>query len=390
MSVDDPQGSLPTEHAETDCADPSATKLDAQVEVAEASSQSVIPPLVVESPEAKKAVDQRRVIARLIVTPGESTLEINPASTGIEIVANAGVAPPGVAYQVYENATIRVGRSKSNDLVVTDRDVSRFHATFNTSASGVVLSDLSSTNGTFVNTRRLTTPIDLVSGDTVTFGNITTAVSLHIADGGGEHDGTTTALADLRAVEVTVLLADIVSYTRMSQVLPTDDVAKMLRVWFERVGPIIERYGGEIDKYIGDCVMAIWRSGREGAVHAAESAVQAGLEIIAETDQLNGESAWSHGVQFPWRCRTALNSGTALFGNVGTTDQRNYTVLGDAVNIAFRVESLAGKLNKSMLAAENSVSLIKDRFEMERLGSFALEGRAEEVSIYSITGKKSG
>lgn len=337
----------------------------------------------------ESAAEPRRAVARLVIEPGGSTIELNPASLGLAPLQTGNASPTALAFQVFENATVRIGRSKSNDLVVSDRDVSRFHATFNTSASGIVLSDLSSTNGTFVNSRRLTTPIDLVSGDTITFGNITVSLILHVADDQEEHDGTTTALADLRAVEVTVLLADVVSYTRMSQALPTDDVARMLRVWFERVGPIIERFGGEIDKYIGDCVMAIWRSNRDGAVQAAESAVRAGLEIIEDTNRLNDASLWGHSVQFPWRCRTALNSGTALFGNVGTTDQRNYTVLGDAVNIAFRVESLAGKLNANMLAAEHTANLIKERFTMDRLGSFALEGRSEEVGIYSVTGEKS-
>ncbi len=341
------------------------------------------------APLGTKPVEQRAV-ARLVFDPGGTTVDLNPSSQGLTLLPS-GTTPSGapastVAFQVFENATVRIGRSKSNDVVVGDRDISRFHATFNTSASGVVLSDLSSTNGTFVNGRRITTPVDLVSGDTITAGNMTISVALHVVDDQKEHDGTTTALADLRAVEVSVLLADVVSYTRMSQALPTDDVAKMLRIWFERVGPIIERFGGEIDKYIGDCVMAIWRSNREGASAAAESAVRAGLAIIEETDRLG--SQWAHSAQFPWRCRTALNSGTALFGNVGTTDQRNYTVLGDAVNIAFRVESLAGKLNANMLAAEHAANLVREHFSMERLGSFTLEGRVEEVGIFSIAGPK--
>ncbi len=326
----------------------------------------------------------KKVVALLVLESDVGSAELGSDSSVVSTVTATGSRP---GFQILEGSTVRIGRAKTNDVVLSDRDVSRFHATLSASASGIVISDLSSTNGTFVNTKRITTPVDLVSGDKVTIGNCKLSLVLHLTEEMEEHDGTTTALADLRSVEVTVLLADVVSYTRMSQMLPGDDLAKMLRIWFDRVGQVIERHGGEIDKYIGDCVMAIWRSGREDAKAAATKAVQAALEIVQATDELGSEDCWSHSPKYPWLCRTALNSGTALFGNVGTTDQRNYTVLGDAVNIAFRVESLAGKLNSKTLAAEATANLVNESFQTEKLGSFVLEGRSEEVGIFSLSEK---
>lgn len=287
-------------------------------------------------------------------------------------------------YQVYEGSSLRVGRAKTNDIVLNDRDVSRFHATFSASENGMVLSDLSSTNGTFVNGRRITTPVDLMSGDVITLGNIRIDIQLHYTDDSRDHDGTRTALSDLQAVEVTVLLADVVAYTRISQNLAPDAVAKMLRAWFEMVGKIIQKHDGEIDKYIGDCVMALWRGTAKDKVAKATAAVKAGREIVDETRRLNESGVWASAKDYPWICRAALNSGSALFGAVGAGDRRNYTVLGDAINVAFRIESLAGKLRQEVIMSEHTAGLVKDSFQTKSLGSFDLEGRIGEMTVYTL------
>ncbi|MFN8390315.1 MAG: adenylate/guanylate cyclase domain-containing protein [Bdellovibrionota bacterium] len=287
-------------------------------------------------------------------------------------------------YQLYAGTTLRVGRAKTNDIIVSDRDVSRFHATFSASENGVVLSDLSSTNGTFVNGRRISTPVDILSADSVTLGNARIDVQLHYTDDMSQADGTRTALSELQTVEVTVLLVDIVGYTRHSQELPADAVAKMLRSWFELVGPIIVDHGGEIDKYIGDCVMALWRGSAATVTKKATSAVEAAIDIIRKTKELGLSENWPYSASHPWFCRAALNSGTALFGAVGAGDRRNYTVLGDAINVAFRIESLAGKLKTDVILSQNTAVHVKDSFPLRPLGSFDLEGRTGETELFAI------
>ncbi len=305
--------------------------------------------------------------------------------------APEGVTPPEASaslvkelYHVYEGSTLRVGRAKTNDIVLNDRDVSRFHATFSASQNGIILSDLASTNGTFVNGRRITTPVDVMSADVVTMGNIRIDVQLHYTDDIVLDDGTRTALTELQTVEVTVLLVDVVGYTRISQDLAPDAVAHMLRAWFEVVGPIIETHKGEIDKYIGDCVMALWRGSGRDARERASAALRAGIEIVEATKALEASGVWAHTEKFPWRCRAALNSGTALFGAVGAGDRRNYTVLGDAINVAFRIESLAGRLKTEVVCSQVTAELVQNDFDLVSLGSFDLEGRIGEMSVYTI------
>ena len=289
-------------------------------------------------------------------------------------------------YQIFAGSTLRAGRGKTNDIIISDRDVSRFHAIFSSSENGVVLSDLSSTNGTLVNGRRITTPVDLSSGDKIMMGNVKVAVQLHHTDDITTGDATRTALSDLQTVEVTVLLVDVISYTKFSQELPPDSVAKMLRVWFEMVGPIIAKNGGEIDKYIGDCVMALWRSAPADVAKGATAAARTAVEIVEATKILGDTAVWQFAASHPWRCRAALNSGTALFGAVGAGDRRNYTVLGDAINVAFRIEGLAGKLKTDTIMSQITADHIKDTFKLKSLGNFDLEGRIGEMGVYTIVG----
>lgn len=323
----------------------------------------------------------RRVVALLHVQYSQGLKSEDDATPP---ASEAGPSLVKELYQVYEGSSLRVGRAKTNDIVLNDRDVSRFHATFSASQNGIVLSDLASTNGTFVNGRRITTPVDLMSNDVVTLGNIRIDVQLHYTDDIDHHDGTRTALSDLQAVEVTVLLVDVVAYTRISQNLPPDEVARMLRAWFELVGPIIERNNGEIDKYIGDCVMALWRGTHRDAVEKATAALRAGVEVVEATKKLNESSDWKHPVDYPWVCRAALNSGSALFGAVGAGDRRNYTVLGDAINVAFRIESLAGKLRTEVICSEATANLVKENFSLKPLGAYDLEGRIGEMNIFTL------
>ena len=322
-----------------------------------------------------------RVVALLHVT---YTGMVTPPSGEAIASTDASSSIVKEMYQIFEGTTLRVGRAKTNDIVLNDRDVSRFHATFSASDNGIVLSDLASTNGTLVNGRRVTTPVDVMSGDVVTLGNIRIDIQLHYTNDIQLDDGTRTALSDLQTVEATVLLVDVVAYTRISQDLPPDDVTRALRHWFEMAGPIIAKHGGEIDKYIGDCVMALWRGSAHDASVRAAAALTAGIEIVEKTKNFAKDGLWQHDEKYPWRCRAALNSGTALFGAVGAGDRRNYTVLGDAINVAFRIEGLAGRLKAEVICSKHTADLVSSSFELVPLGAFDLEGRIGEMTVFTV------
>jgi adenylate cyclase len=337
----------------------------------------VVAILKIEAPEAMS----------ILVSPTCSCSEL-PVDD-FYLKANQWLQSPGQGQQRYlsqisAGQTLRIGRSKTNDLTLTDYNVSRFHAILTASPSGVVLNDLSSTNGTFVNTRRVTTLLNLSNADQVDLGDSRITLEFCYTKQDAEFDTTqgATKIAGMKVIDVTVLLADICSYTKMSQVLPSLDVAEALQDWFKQVNQIVEHHGGGVDKYIGDCAMALWR-GKGNTTDAAIAAVEAAREIFRFTTSFSQER-WLHHPDYPWRCRLALNTGTALCGSLGTGEAREYTVLGDSINVTFRLESLASQLGADLILGESTAALIKDQVALLPLGKSELKGRVGEEQVYTL------
>lgn len=285
--------------------------------------------------------------------------------------------------------SLRIGRSKSNDFRIEHRNVSRFHAVFSASTNGIILSDLSSLNGTFVNRNKISTPVDILSGDVVAIGDLKITVKLnHGEDTSSTTDYGKTQTARLTSVMVTVLLVDVTGYTKISEALPPADVAQMMRVWFQKMSEIVSNHGGVVDKYIGDCVMTLWRGSRKEASTTASDAYVAGLEMLKVTDELSKSKDWAHHDAHPWSCRVAMNTGEALMGNVGGAGQRDYTVLGDAVNVTFRLEDIASGLNTNFILSEATAELLGENHPVTSLGEFELDGRSEKVNVFSPVVRK--
>jgi class 3 adenylate cyclase len=315
-------------------------------------------------------------------------------SVGVLRVATPGVEREPIA--LYAGDTIRVGRVASNEIVLVDNLVSRFHAVFNASTSGIVVSDLSSLNGTFLNGRRVSTPVTLRPGDVIAIGSTRITVEPGtILRGDAEEETPSVAAAMMRTITdplkevvVTILVADVCSYTKISEQLPPAHVTSMLQLWFNRVSETVEEYGGEVDKYIGDCVMALWRGSRADEHGLATRAAEAALAILERTNALSAGGEWAYQESNPWSCRISLNSGEALQGTLGGSRIRDFTVLGDTVNVAFRLNDLAGKLQQDIVLSAETARLIQSAFHVNPLGSSPVEGRSGTVEIFSINAKK--
>jgi adenylate cyclase len=307
-------------------------------------------------------------------------------TVGVLEVRRAGAEP--TQRELRAGEALRVGRDAANQVVLVDGLVSRFHAVFNGSISGIILSDLSSLNGTVVNGRRITTPVALKPHDVVSIG--TTEIVIRP---GTSADPTTagvvasTLMDQLRRVDITVLVADVSGFTNFSEQLAPNDVAAMLQLWFSRVSETVEEFGGEVDKYIGDCVMALWRGSEADAHRLASHAADAGLAIVERTDVLSASGVWAYHASNPWRCRVSLNSGEALMGTLGGARARDFTVLGDTVNLAFRLNDLAGKIDRKIVIGAATAKLVDDEFGLERLGLTRVEGRGGAVEIFSLLGR---
>lgn len=287
---------------------------------------------------------------------------------------------------LFAGDTFRVGRDASNDLVISGRVVSRFHSVFSASPSGIVLMDLGSTNGTFINSQAVQFPTAISSGDTIEIGNI--KVNLTISgESAGDFDLTVTKPQhkSWKPVEMTLLVADIAGYTAISKKAPPDDLANMLDLWLKETSAQVLKHGGEVDKYIGDCVMALWQGTSGDAATVASTCMRAALEIKQHTEELVQQGVWGHQAQHPWVCRITLHSGSALMGTVGAGGARAQTVVGDTVNTAFRLDRLGSILGQRLVVSASTARLLQSEYPLEEINVEHIDvpGLSERV-IYTL------
>jgi adenylate cyclase len=189
-----------------------------------------------------------------------------------------------------------------------------------------------------------------------------------------------------REVEVTVLFTDIVGFSGIAQRLSPQRLAAFLNRHFSLLGGHIVAEGGSIDKYIGDSIMAFWGAPEAQADHALR-AVRAAQAIKARLGADNARRA-RKGLT-PVRIRIGIHSGLAIAGNIGAPGRINYTLVGDTVNIAQRLEQFGKQVDDGTSSAVVSISadaarLLPSNIELVSLGAEVLPGRLSATEIYRL------
>ena len=191
---------------------------------------------------------------------------------------------------------------------------------------------------------------------------------------------------EIRNAEVSILFADISGFTTVSETKAPEEVAEFLSHFFGHAVESIFAYGGTLDKFIGDAVMAFFGAPIPQDDHA-DRAVLAGLMLQRLVGEWNAERE-RQGLATV-RIRVGINSGPAVVGNVGTEKRVDYTVLGSAVNIASRLESGVAKPGQ-LVISKNTLDRIVGSFETESLGEFALKGLQQKMPVFQVTGAAGG
>ncbi len=182
---------------------------------------------------------------------------------------------------------------------------------------------------------------------------------------------------------VTVLFADVSGFTSMSENLDAEDVKDTINSLFQILSNIIIREGGTIDKYIGDCIMALFGAPVSHGDDAAR-AVKAALKMQKALDRFAQENEKRLGVVL--KMRIGINSGFALAGYIGGKDNQEYTVMGDTVNLASRMESTGVPGNIQI--SEYTKSLIGDGFVLKQVGDIKVKGKVDPVKAYFVVDEK--
>jgi class 3 adenylate cyclase/CHASE2 domain-containing sensor protein len=178
---------------------------------------------------------------------------------------------------------------------------------------------------------------------------------------------------------VTIFFSDLAGFSSISEALTPPDLVHFMNEYLSAMTDIIQDKGGFVDKYIGDAIVAVFGAPLDDPNHA-ENAINAALRCRDRLLKLNREPAeWQ---RFTLRQRIGLNSGDALVGNIGSRHRFNYTVMGDAVNVAARLEGANKYFGTTIMAAKSTFDRAPAAFHWRELDSIRVQGRNEPVSIY--------
>ena len=178
---------------------------------------------------------------------------------------------------------------------------------------------------------------------------------------------------------VSVLFADIVGFTPMAESRSAEQVVALLNELFSVLSEIVFRHEGTVDKFIGDCIMGVWGAPIPQADHA-DRALAAAEDMMRFLETANEE--WKEKYDVEIRLGIGVNSGESIVGNIGSDKRMEYTVIGDVVNIAARLEAIA--LPNQVLVAEETRKLAGERFLLRELGARKLTGRKTETMVYAL------
>ena len=180
---------------------------------------------------------------------------------------------------------------------------------------------------------------------------------------------------------VTVLFSDIRGFTPIAETMEPEALVALLNRYFVAMSEEILKTGGTIDKYIGDAIMAFWGAPIEDA-DQAEHAVQASLSMLKKLKNLNMQLVVEGRPEIS--IRIGLHTGRAIVGNVGSSRRFDYTVIGDTVNAASRMEGLNKDHGTQIIISDMVRNFLKDKTKWKSLGPVTVRGKSEPINIYTL------
>ena len=187
-------------------------------------------------------------------------------------------------------------------------------------------------------------------------------------------------LGGVRAV-VTILFVDIRNFTQISEKLSPQEVSSILNEYFSTIEPIIGKYHGIVNKYMGDGLLAVFGEPIKNSQHAM-NAIKCGIEIVdkvkilREKLILEGKPIINIGI--------GINTGEVFAGNIGTEERLEYTVIGDNVNLAYRIEAYNQILKTQFLISDSTYEFVKDYVDVVKLSQVSIKGKSKPIDIYEV------
>jgi len=182
-------------------------------------------------------------------------------------------------------------------------------------------------------------------------------------------------------VRAAIMICDLRDFTRISDNWPRDDVIDLLNDYFDAISEPIARHGGEILKFMGDGLLAIFPLSQPSAcanlLHAVTEARQA-MAALNERNSVTGRAPMNYGI--------GVHVGDVMYGNIGSRTRLDFTVIGPAVNMASRLEALTKQLGKTVLLSRTFADLVERDFDLERVGEYPVRGFSDPIELFAYHG----
>ncbi len=182
-------------------------------------------------------------------------------------------------------------------------------------------------------------------------------------------------------VRAAIMICDLRDFTRISDNWPRDDVIDLLNGYFDAMSEPIVRHGGEILKFMGDGLLAIFPLSEPRACANLLHAVAEARQAMAALNEKNGEAG-----RAPLNYGVGVHVGDVMYGNIGSRARLDFTVIGPAVNMASRLETLTKQVGKPVLLSHAFADHVKDEFALERVGEYPVRGFAEPIELFAYQG----
>lgn len=187
--------------------------------------------------------------------------------------------------------------------------------------------------------------------------------------------------------EAVIFFSDIRGFTAMSEQLSPEEVVVFLNEYMTQMVSVIRANGGIVDKYVGDAIMALWGvplSSGDDAGRAVKACLEM-REILAKYNEAREKAG-----KQPIYIGMGLNLGTVVAGNIGSEEKMEYTVIGDAVNTASRVESMTKEFGTDLLISQSIADKLEGRYLLAPCEEVKVKGKAESIRLFKVTGYKNG
>lgn len=181
--------------------------------------------------------------------------------------------------------------------------------------------------------------------------------------------------------EITILMSDLRGFTTLSSVLSPEELIKALNHYFEKMVAVIEKYGGTVIEFLGDGIFVVFGAPHDDPDHASHA-----VECAVEMQNVNAaDSEWYHQRGIPeLEMGIGINSGSAIVGNIGSKQKMKYGVMGYAVNLTGRIESLT--IGGQILISENTKDMIEEDVHIKAKQNLLLKGAGEYIPVYDVIG----